>query len=151
MVNEFNADKCKVLHIGKNYPNFSYYLNNTVLNATNSETDLGVFTTSHLRSEAHISKVSKIANRLIGLIGRSFEYKSRDIVIRLYKSLVRPHLEYCVQAWCSHFVKDIDKLEKIQKRVTRLIPDLRHLSYEERLKQLNLHSLKRRRLLKQML
>ena len=142
---EYNVDKCKVLHIGKNNPQFEYSLNDTKIVTSTNETDLGVIMTSDLKSEAHISKVTKMGNKLVGLIGRSFEVKSRDVIIRLYKTLVRPHLEYCVQVWSPHFVKDIDKLERIQRRVTRLIPGIRHLIYEERLKELNLHSLKRRR------
>jgi hypothetical protein len=142
---EFNESKCKVLHIGRTNHNFSYEINNTTLSICSSETDLGIITSSDLKSELHCAKVCKIANRIIGLIGRTFEHKSADVILKLYKSLVRPHLEYCVQAWSPHFRKDIDKLERVQQRATRLIANMRHLSYDERLSALNLHSLRRRR------
>ena len=58
----------------------------------------------------------------------------------LYKILIRPHLEYCAPIWNPHFAKDIDVLEKVQRRVTKLIPSITILSYEARLEELNIHS-----------
>ena len=142
---KFNENKCKVLHIGKNNPRYSYVLNDVPLREIESETDLGVTTTSDFKVGAQCSKASKRANKILGLIGRSFEQRSAKVIITLYKSLVRPHLEYCVQAWSPHYIKDIIMLERIQKRATRLIPGIKYLPYEERLRKLNLHSLSRRR------
>ena len=56
-------------------------------------------------------------------------------MIHLYKAIVRPHLEYCIHAWRSYRKTDIDTLERIQRRATKIIPELRDLSYEERLKE----------------
>ena len=66
--------------------------------------------------------------------------------MKLYKTLVRPHLEYCVQFWSPYYRKDIIKLERVQKRFTRMLPRLDGLSYKERLDRLGLFSLKRKRL-----
>ena len=142
----FNADKCKVLHIGYRNTKANYTLNGTQLKKVDSEVDLGVTTSSNLKPSQQCSEVVKKANKVIGLIGRSFEYKSRDTILTLYNSLVRPLLEYCVQAWCPYYQKDIDKLERVQRRVTKMIPYLRNRSYEDRLKELNLFSLTQRRL-----
>ena len=57
----------------------------------------------------------------MGLIRRTITCRSKEIIVRLYKSLVRPHLEYCIQAWRHHLVKDTEVLEKVQRRATRMI------------------------------
>ena len=67
-------------------------------------------------------------------------------MLKLYKSLVRPHLEYCTAAWSPHYVKDKELLEHIQRRFTRMIPALNGLSYSERLKALKLWTLEERRI-----
>ncbi len=142
----FNADKCKVLHIGYRNDKAKYVLNGTQLKSVENEIDLGVTISSNLKPSQQCSNVVKKANKVIGLIGRSFEYKSKDTILTLYNSLVRPLLEYCVQAWCPYYQKDIDKLERVQRRVTKMIPSLKNKSYDDRLKELNLFPLKQRRL-----
>ena len=68
------------------------------------------------------------------MIRRNITYKDKSLIVPLYKAIVRPHLEYCIQAWSPYLRKDIDMLEQIQRRATKLIPGLRYLRYEERLK-----------------
>ena len=142
----YNADKCKVLHIGYRNAKANYTLNGTQLKSVDSEVDLGVTMSCNLKPSQQCSEVVKKANKVIGLIGRSFEYKSKDTILTLYNSMVRPLLEYCVQAWCPYYQKDIAKLERVQRRVTKMIPSLRNKSYEDRLTELNLFSLTHRRL-----
>ena len=72
--------------------------------------------------------------------------KDREIILQLYKSLVRPHLEYCVQALRPHLQKDIDLIEGVQRRATKMIPNLKNKTYEERLNNLQLTTLETRRL-----
>ena len=73
-------------------------------------------------------------NQILGLIRRNVTYKGKKLIIPLYKAKVRPHLEYCIQAWRPCRTKDIDTLERIQRRATKMIPELRDLSYKKRLK-----------------
>ena len=85
------------------------------------------------------------ASRSLGLIARTISYKSSDVLLKLYKSLVRPHLRNCVSAWSPYYDKDKHLLERIQHRFTRMIPGMRHLPYEERLGKLGIWSLEERR------
>jgi len=66
-------------------------------------------------------------------------------MLRLYKSLVRPHLEYCTAAWSPHYCKDKELIERVQRRFTRMIPDLEDLPYEQTLAKTKLWSLEHRR------
>ena len=86
-----------------------------------------------------------MANRVLGMISTTMVYRSPDILTRLYKSLVRPHMEYCVSAWSLHYVKDRERLERVQHRFTRMVLGLKGLEYRERLERLKLMTLEERR------
>ncbi len=74
------------------------------------------------------------ANKMLRYIVRSVEFKSREVMLKLYNALVRPHLEYCVQFWSPHCKKDIVALERVQRGATRIIPGLKGMLYADRLK-----------------
>ena len=141
----FNEDKCKVLHIGKKNPCYSYDMNGKVLDRVSGERDLGVFVTESLSFSTHIATTVAKANRMLGLIKHTFSFLDKDSLLLLYKTYVRPHLEYCVQAWSPYLEKDKVLLEKVQRRATKLVPELKELSYEDRLKGLGLTTLETRR------
>jgi len=85
------------------------------------------------------------ASKALGLISRTISFKSASVLLKLYKSLVRPHLEYCVSAWSPYYEKDKFLLERIQHRFTSMIPGLKKLPYDERIRQLGLRTLEERR------
>ena len=121
-------------------------MNEIVLKKVDHEKDLGVIITSDLKSSKQCIEACSRANKILGYINRSVEYKSKEIILTLYTSLVRPHLEYAVQFWSPHLKKDADMLERVQRRATKMIPGLRNKTYEERLQALDLFSLEKRRL-----
>ena len=100
-----------------------------------------------MNANMKVSEQCRIAaSKVLGMIRRNITYKEKSLIIPLYKAIVRPHLEYCIQAWNPHLRKDVDMLEKIQRRATKLIPELSDLTYEERLKECGLTTLETRRL-----
>ncbi len=141
----FNGAKCKVMHVGYNNVKYNYKLQEQNLLKVTEEKDLGIIVKSDLKCDIQCSAASRKANTILGFIARNFDCKTPEVITRLYTSLVRPHLEYAVQFWSPHYVKDINKLESVQRRATKLIPGIRSLSYEERLRKLDMFPLRDRR------
>ena len=145
----FNFKKCKHLHIGSRTIPANYTMNSgqdTVeIEKVPYEKDLGVIIDQALNFSKHIStKVSK-ANQNLGIIFRTFTYMDKDMFLNLYKSIVRPHLEYAVTVCAPLYKKDMIAIENVQRRATKLVTNIKHLSYKERLKKLGLPSLEYRR------
>jgi len=91
-------------------------------------------------------KAAKKAMKILDIIRRQFKNMDKETFLILYKSLVRLHIEYAIQAWSPHFIKDIDCLEKVQPRATTLIKGFKKYSYEDRLLMPGLTTLEKRRL-----
>ena len=147
---EFNAGKCKILHVGNSNPRYQYTMGGyapagTVLKSDTQEKDIGVIVHESLKPTAQCRKAASKANQVLGQMRKSFHYRDRDIWIKLYKVYVRPHLEFAVQAWCPWQKGDIEILEKVQKRAVNMVIGLRGRSYEEKLKEVGLTSLQQRR------
>ena len=142
---KLNADKCKVLQLGHNNNQYTYDMAGVELQITPCEKDLGVYIDNKLKFHDHVAHAVNKGNRMLGLIKNTFSCLDKETIPKLYKALVRPHLEYGNVIWHPRFEMDKIAVEKVQRRATKLVPELKHLPYEERLKELNLPSLEHRR------
>ena len=146
----FNAEKCKIMHIGRSNQNYNYTMVNASgvnkdLMVVNVEKDLGVIFNSNLSFKEHVNSSIGKGNQMLGIIKRNFTALDTNAFIQLYKSLVRSQLEYANVIWRPYLRADINNIEKVQRRATKYIGQLAHLPYEERLKAINLPTLEYRR------
>ena len=145
----FNNKKCHHMHVGENSAVSTYKMgsgeNRTEIQKVKAEKDLGVTIDDKLKFRDHITQKVNIANRNLGIIFRTFSYMDKEMFLNLYKTLVRPHLEYATQIWSPIYKKDKVILENVQRRATRLIKCVQNKSYQERLTFLGLPTLEYRR------
>jgi len=142
---EFNVEKCKVMYIGGTNRNYRYHMDQKELEVVEEEKDLGVLITNALKASQQYTAACNKANRVLCMMNRTIVYKSKEVFLNLYKSLVRPHVEYCTPVWSPCYQKDKTLIERVQHRFTRMIPGFSKLPYCERLKRLGLWSLEERR------
>ena len=146
---QLNFQKCKVMRFGKSSSSPKYTLldgtQRRLIEVVSEEKDLGVIFDQKLEFRTHIDTKVKAASRILALIRHSFKYLDRKTFILLYKSLVRPHLEYCSPIWNPSTRMLANSIEKIQKRATKLVYRFDEIPYEGRLRALGLPSLEFRR------
>ncbi|MES9905973.1 MAG: reverse transcriptase family protein [Sedimenticola sp.] len=144
-----NHKKCKHMHIGPHDTGQKFQLRNekgtSELTTVTQEKDLGLLIDNKLKFSEHTTKSVSKANRNLGLIFRTFTYLDKDMFVQLFKSLVRPHLEYATPVWSPLLKKDRIAIENVQRRATKMVNGFRNYSYQERLLKLGLPSLEYRR------
>ena len=148
---QLNEEKCMVVHIGKRNSNSTYTIRKpggekVELQSSEGERDLGVRVDNELGFSQHIRAATSKANSMICMLKNAFVCRDMELWKKLYVSLIRPHLEYAVSVWNPRLRKDIDALERVQKRVLRIPHELRALDgYKERLRVVGITTLEERR------
>ena len=123
-----NFEKCKCLLAGHGNLDINNKMGDTVLCTTIKEKDLGVTISANMKVSEQCSFTGSNGNQIRGLIKRNISYKKKELIIPLYKAIVRPHLEYCMQAWRPYRKTDIDTLERISR--AKHIKNVCHLAFK---------------------
>ena len=146
---KLNASKCKVMHIGHSLDT-TYNLSDDAGNIITieqiaEEKDLGVQLTADLKSSTQCLRSAAKARSVMGMVKRNFRRLDKDDFLLIYKTYIRPRMEYCIQAWSPYLKKDIECLERVQRAATKMVQGFHRLSYDDRLAQLSLTTLEQRR------
>ena len=141
----FNVDKCHIIHMGRKNQLFDYSMGGRPLEVVEFEKDVGVIIDNTLKPSLQCVKAAKKGQMVLGQLARAVSYRDKVTFFNLYKTYVRPHLEYAVQAWSPWNAGDKSALENVQKRAVGMISNLRGRTYEERLAELGETTLETRR------
>ena len=134
------------MSLGQAVVNHEYVIGDHILPSVNVMKDLGVHISKDLKFSQHCSKIASSAYYVTSLIFRNFEYKSPDLLLKLYIVFVRPKVEYATCIWSPSLKRDIDIVERVQRKFTKRISGLENFTYLERLEKLKLEPLEYRRL-----
>jgi hypothetical protein len=146
---EISAPKCSILHLGKHNPEFEYFIDNNAVKSVDQCKDLGVQISRDLKPSTHCNIIATKAYRIINMLFRCFINCNVQMLLQCYVSYVRPILEYSSTVWSPCLMRDIDKIESVQRYFTRRLFARAHLSecsYKNRLDYLKLAPLELRRL-----
>ena len=133
------------IYIGNNNPAFTYTMATHTLATTEAERDLGVTITADVKWHVHANNIASKANSILGWMRSAFMCRDENLWKKLYTTYIRPHLEFAAPAWNVYNRQDIDRIERVQHRATKVSHSLKQHSYPDRLKVLGLTTLETRR------
>ena len=142
---KFNVEKCHVLHLGRTNERRIYSMNGTQLITTEMEKDIGVLVCENLKPSKQCEKAARTAQGVLTQVLRTLSYRDRTVLPKIYVQYVRPHLEFAIQAWAPWQQGDINLIEDVQRRMVRQVTGLQGRTYEERLDELGMVTLEKRR------
>jgi len=141
-----SVNKCCVLNVGRINHDTCLYINGNALPVVETTRDFGIIVSCDLSPSLHVSDIVAKAHKRAAAIHRTFVSRNIHLLVRAFTVYVRPLLEHDSVIWCPFTVHDIEAVESVQRRFTKRLPGLNGLSYQERLKHVNLDSLELRRL-----
>ena len=142
---KFNVPKCKIMHVGRNNPEYEYNMDNVKMTVVEEERDIGVTVQKNMKPSKHCKKAADTASAVLRQLARNFHYRDKITFRKLYIQYVRPHLEFAAPAWSPWSQEDNNKLERIQRKAVGMISGLKSGSYEEKCKELGIDTLEVRR------
>ena len=142
---EFNVDKCHIMHIGANNMELTYTMGDQELQPSDFEKDIGVMVQRNLRPSLQCAKAAKKANSVLAQISHTVSYRDKVTFLQLFRTYVRPHLDYCAAAWSPWTLGDREVLEKVQRRAIGMVTNFRGRTYEEKLAEAGMTTLEERR------
>jgi hypothetical protein len=142
---EFNVEKCKVMHVGRQNPHYEYQMKGKKLATTEEEKDVGVYVTKNLKPSSQCHRAAVRATAVLNQLSKNFHYRDKRTFVKLYIQYVRPHLEFAVPAWSPWSRGDQEELERVQQKAVRMVSGLKGTSYEDKCKELKLQTLQERR------
>jgi hypothetical protein len=132
----FKVKKCKVVHFGRTNRKFAYTMNGEMLSEAEEERDIGVEVHQSLKTSKQCAKAATTARMVLSQITRAFHYRDKFTFVKLYKTYVRPHLEFCTPGWSLWSQTDIKVLEKVQEKFVKMVSGLVRTTYEQKLKEI---------------
>ena len=140
---KFNKAKYKVLHLGHRNAKYDYRLGDELIESSPTEKDLWELVDEKLSTTWKYVLAGQKTNSILRWIKRSTASRSREVILPLYSTLMRLHLEYCVWLWGPQYKKYMDLLDQVQRRAPKMIRGMESLSSEDKLRDLGLSSLEK--------
>jgi Reverse transcriptase (RNA-dependent DNA polymerase) len=141
----FNKDKCKVMHVGHNNPQYDYFMQGTKLSVIEEEKDVGVIIHNSLKPARQCQRAAACGYSVLQQLRKNFHFRDRHVFVNLYKQYVRPHLEFATPVWSPWQNADKQVLENVQRKFVKMIAGLPPGTYEAQCKELGLETLEERR------